>query len=164
MAAGILLGRRKRRLADGAFTLSFLLALVGGLLAWCLLPFCGYFSGILSNNGAITDDVARYAFFTLLSTPFVGVNLILSGFAIVDNRSKLAMGSVIAANGVNIILDVVFMKFLRMGVAGAAAASLLGNAAGSVLQEADFPLCSAQRGHPGGVAGAGVQQLVLRHG
>ena len=133
VAAGILLGRRKRRLADGAFTLSFLLALVGGLLAWCLLPFCGYFSGILSNNGAITDDVARYAFFTLLSTPFVGVNLILSGFAIVDNRSKLAMGSVIAANGVNIILDVVFMKFLRMGVAGAAAASLLGNAAGILV-------------------------------
>ena len=133
VAAGILLGRRKRRLADGAFTLSFLLALIGGLLAWCLLPFCGYFSGILSNNGAITDDVARYAFFTLLSTPFVGVNLILSGFAIVDNRSKLAMGSVIAANGVNIILDVVFMKFLRMGVAGAAAASLLGNAAGILV-------------------------------
>lgn len=133
VAAGILLGRRKRRLADGAFTLSFLLALVGGLFAWCLLPFCGYFSGILSNNGAITDDVARYAFFTLLSTPFVGVNLILSGFAIVDNRSKLAMGSVIAANGVNIILDVVFMKFLRMGVAGAAAASLLGNAAGILV-------------------------------
>ena len=133
VAAGILLGRRKRRLADGAFTLSFLLALIGGLLGWCLLPFCGYFSGILSNNGAITDDVARYAFFTLLSTPFVGVNLILSGFAIVDNRSKLAMGSVIAANGVNIILDVVFMKFLRMGVAGAAAASLLGNAAGILV-------------------------------
>ncbi len=133
VAVGILLGRRKRRLADGAFTLSFLLALIGGLLAWCLLPFCGFFSGILSNNGAITGDVARYAFFTLLSTPFVGVNLILSGFAIVDNHSKLAMGSVIAANGVNIILDVVFMKFLRMGVAGAAAASLLGNAAGILV-------------------------------
>ena len=89
--------------------------LAGGLLCWCLLPFCGFFSGVLSNNGAIANDVARYAFFTLLSSPFVGVNLVLSSFAILDDRSKLAMGSVVAANGVNIVLDVVFMKYLRMG-------------------------------------------------
>lgn len=133
VAAGILLGRRKRRQADGVFTLSFLLTLLGGLLCWCLLPFCGFFSGILSNNGAITDDVARYVFFTLLSAPFVGVNLLLSSFAIVDNHSRLAMSSVIAGNAVNIVLDVVFMRFLSMGVAGAAAASLLGNAAGILV-------------------------------
>lgn len=133
VAAGLLLGRRKRQQADGVFTLSFLLTLLGGLLCWCLLPFCGFFSGILSNNGTITDDVARYIFFTLLSAPFVGVNLVLSSFAIVDNHAKLAMGSVIAANAVNIMLDVVFMRFLYMGVAGAAMASLLGNAAGILV-------------------------------
>lgn len=129
VAAGILLGKRRLRQANGVFTLSLLLTLAGGLLCWCLLPFCGFFSGVLSNNGAIANDVARYAFFTLLSSPFVGVNLVLSSFAILDDRSKLAMGSVVAANGVNIVLDVVFMKYLRMGVAGAAAASLLGIAA-----------------------------------
>ena len=83
VAAGILLGRRRFRQADGVFTLSFLLTLLGGLVCWCLLPFCGFFSGILSNNGSIMGDVARYTFFTLLSAPFVGLNLILSGFAIV---------------------------------------------------------------------------------
>ena len=133
VAAGILLGKRRLRQANGVFTLSLLLTLAGGLLCWCLLPFCGFFSGILSNNGAIANDVARYAFFTLLSSPFVGVNLVLSSFAILDDRSKLAMGSVVAANGVNIVLDVVFMKYLRTGVAGAAAASLLGNAAGILV-------------------------------
>ena len=133
VAAGILLGRRKQRQAGGVFTLSLLLALAGGLLCWCLLPFCGFFSGILSNNGAITGDVARYAFFVLLSSPFIGINLVLSGFAILDDHSGLAMGSVIASNAVNIVLDVVFMKYLHMGVAGAAAASLLGNAAGILV-------------------------------
>ena len=113
VAAGILLGKRRLRQANGVFTLSLLLTLAGGLLCWCLLPFCGFFSGVLSNNGAIANDVARYAFFTLLSSPFVGVNLVLSSFAILDDRSKLAMGSVVAANGVNIVLDVVFMKYLR---------------------------------------------------
>ena len=133
VAAGILLGRRKQRQAGEVFTLSLLLALAGGLLCWCLLPFCGFFSGILSNNGAITGDVARYAFFVLLSSPFIGINLVLSGFAILDDHSGLAMGSVIASNAVNIVLDVVFMKYLHMGVAGAAAASLLGNAAGILV-------------------------------
>ena len=78
VAAGILLGKRRLRQANGVFTLSLLLTLAGGLLCWCLLPFCGFFSGVLSNNGAIANDVARYAFFTLLSSPFVGVNLVLS--------------------------------------------------------------------------------------
>ena len=133
VAAGILLGKRRLRQANGVFTLSLLLTLAGGLLCWCLLPFCGFFSGVLSNNGAIANDVARYAFFTLFSSPFVGVNLVLSSFAILDDRSKLAMGSVVAANGVNIVLDVVFMKYLRTGVAGAAAASLLGNVAGILV-------------------------------
>lgn len=91
VAAGILLGKRRLRQANGVFTLSLLLTLAGGLLCWCLLPFCGFFSGVLSNNGAIANDVARYAFFTLLSSPFVGVNLVLSSFAILDDRSKLAM-------------------------------------------------------------------------
>ena len=133
VAVSILLGRRKLRQANSAFTLSFLLALAGGLLCWCLLPFCGFFSGILSNNGAIAGDVAKYAFFVLLSAPFVGINLVLSAFAILDDHARLAMGSVIAANAVNIVLDVVFMKYMSMGVAGAAAASLLGNAAGILV-------------------------------
>ena len=133
VAAGILLGKRRLRQANGVFTLSLLLTLAGGLLCWCLLPFCGFFSGVLSNNGAIANDVARYAFFTLLSSPFVGVNLVLSSFAILDDRSKLAMGSVVAANGVNIVLDVVFMKYLRMGVAGAAIATVLSQLASCVV-------------------------------
>ena len=133
VAAGILMGKRKLRQADGVFTLSLLLALAGGLLCWCLLPFCGFFSNILSNNGDIASDVARYAFFILLSSPLVGINLVLPSFAILDDHSKLAMGSVIVGNVVNIALDIVFMKFLAMGVAGAAAATLIGNAAGILV-------------------------------
>lgn len=133
VAAGILLGKRKFRQANGAFTLSFLLAIAGGLLCWCLLPFCGFFSNILANNGAIAGDVARYMFFTIAASPFIGINLVLSSFAIMDNHSKLAVANVVTSNVVNIILDIVFMKFLYMGVAGAAAASLGGNVAGILV-------------------------------
>ena len=133
VAAGILLGKRKLRQANGAFTLSFLLTISGGLLCWCLLPFCGLFSNILANNGAIAGDVARYMFFTIAASPFIGINLVLSSFAIMDNHSKLAVANVVTSNMVNIVLDIVFMKFLYMGVAGAAAASLMGNVAGILV-------------------------------
>ena len=116
IAAGILLGKRKRQQANVVFTVSFLLALLGGLLCCCLLPFCDLFSGILTNNGTIAGDVSRYTFLALLSAPLTGVNLALSSFAILDNHSKLAMAQVITSNVANLALDFLFMGCMDMGV------------------------------------------------
>lgn len=134
IAASILLGKRQYRNANGVFTLSFLLTLAGGLLCCCLLPFCNLFGALLAGGeNVIAGEAARYTFFVLASSPFVGLNLVLSSYAILDNHSKLAMGQVIAANAVNLVMDIVLMKFTHMGVAGASAASLLGNLAGIVV-------------------------------
>ena len=133
IAAGILLGRRQFRRANTVFTLSFIFTLISSLFCCCLLPFCGFFGDVLTNNAPIAEDVSRYAFFAIASAPFVGINLVLSGFAVLDNHSSIAMGSVIASNAVNIILDIVFIKFLNMDVFGAAVASLLGNVAGILV-------------------------------
>ena len=57
----------------------------------------------------------------------------MSEFAVLDNHSSLAMKSIVTANIVNVILDIVFMKVLSMGVAGASLASLVGNAMGIVV-------------------------------
>lgn len=131
IAAGILMGKRQYRQANGVFTLSFLVALAGGILCWCLLPFCDAFGSLLAGaDSAIAGEAARYTFFVLAASPFIALNLVLSGFAILDNHSKLAMGQVVTANVVNIVLDIVLMKFLHMGVAGASAASMMGNIAG----------------------------------
>ncbi len=131
--AGILLGKRKFSKANQIFTLSLAITIAASLLCWCLLPFCGFFGRALANNGAISNDVARYAFFCLAAAPFVGIELVLSGFAVLDNHSNLAMGSVVTANVVNIGLDIVFMKVLDFGVAGASLASLVGNAMGILV-------------------------------
>lgn len=131
IAAGMLMGKRQYRRANGVFTLSFLLALAGGALCWCLLPFSDAFGGLLAGaDHAIAEQAAQYIFFVLLASPFIALNLVTSGFAILDNHPKLAMGQVVTANAVNIALDIVLMKFLHMGVAGAAAASMLGHMAG----------------------------------
>lgn len=134
IAAGILMGKRQYRQADGVFTLSFLISLAGGVLCWCLLPFCNAFGSLLAgSDSAIAGEAARYTFFVIAAAPFIALNLVISGFAILDNHSKLAMGQVVTANVVNIVLDIVLMKFMHMGVAGASAASMMGNIAGIVV-------------------------------
>lgn len=131
--ASILLGKRQHDRANQVFTLSFILTLIGSLFCWILLPFCNLWGRVLTNNGQISGEVSRYAFFVLLSSPFVGLELVLSEFAVLDNHSSLAMKSIVTANIVNVILDIVFMKVLSMGVAGASLASLVGNAMGIVV-------------------------------
>lgn len=105
IAAGILLGKRKYAQANRVFTLSFVLALLGGLLCCCLLPFCDIFGRLLTNNGTIAKDVAQYTFLTIATAPFIGINLSISGFAILDNHSKVAMAQVLATNVTNLALD-----------------------------------------------------------
>ena len=133
IAAGILLGKRKHDKANCVFTLSFLLALLGGLLCCCLLPFCDIFGRLLTNNGTIAKDVAQYTFLTIAAAPFIGVNLIISSFAILDNHSKVAMAQVLATNATNLALDYLFMGPMGMGVAGAAAATLMGTVVGILV-------------------------------
>ena len=131
IAAGILMGKRQYRQADGVFTLSFLIALAGGVLCWCLLPFCDRIGTLLAGGGsAIAGEAALYTFFVIAAAPFIALNMLISTFAILDNHTKLAMAQVITANVVNIVLDIVLMKFLHMDVAGASAASMMGNIAG----------------------------------
>lgn len=134
IAVGILLGKRQYRQADGVFTLSFLIALLGGALCWCLLPFCDHIGTLLAGSGsAIAEEAGRYTFFVIAAAPFFALNMLISAFAILDNHSKLAMAQVITGNVVNTVLDIVLMKFLHMGVAGASAASMMGNIAGILV-------------------------------
>lgn len=133
IAASILLGKRKYAQANRVFTLSLLLALLGGILCCCLLPFCDIFGRLLTNNGAIAKDVAQYTFLTIVAAPFIGVNLVISSFAILDNHSKVAMMQVLATNATNLALDYLFMGPLGMGVAGAAAATLAGTIVGILV-------------------------------
>lgn len=133
IAAGLLLGKRQRERANGVFTMSIFLALLGGLLCCILLPFSGLFGDILTGGSGIADDVTQYIRWTIIGSPFLSLNFVISGFAILDNHSRLAMMQVVASNTVNIILDIVFMKYFGMGVAGAAAATLCGTVFGILI-------------------------------
>ncbi|KIO37106.1 MATE family efflux transporter [Shewanella sp. cp20] len=88
------------------------------------------------------------------STPFALVNLALLGWLLGRQQPKAAMWQLIAANIVNILLDLLFVMGLGWGVEGAALASVLADMTGfavatsmvlrTIKQEGDFaflPLC-----------------------
>lgn len=77
--------------------------------------------------------MAQYTFLTIAAAPFIGINLIISSFAILDNHSKVAMAQVLSTNATNLALDYLFMGPMGMGVAGAAAATLVGTVAGILV-------------------------------
>ncbi|MCG9720480.1 MATE family efflux transporter [Shewanella sp. Isolate7] len=88
------------------------------------------------------------------STPFALVNLALLGWLLGRQQPKAAMWQLIAANIINILLDLLFVMGLGWGVEGAALASVLADMTGfavaasmvlrTIKQEGDFafmPLC-----------------------
>lgn len=133
IAAGILLGRRENEKANGIFTLTFLLSIIGGLVCLLLLPFRDFFARAMTDNGPLASDTASYIGWTLVRAPFVSISMTLSAFAILDNHSRLAMAMVVTSNAVNLVLDYVFMKHLGLGVSGAAAATLAGTFVGILI-------------------------------
>ena len=71
--------------------------------------------------------------------PFIAgtpVNLLMSGLVHVirtDNRPKYATGITLVANGVNLILDIVFIQCFGLGLTGASLATEIGAVAGLVM-------------------------------
>ena len=136
IVAGILMGRRESRMANGVFTLSFLFSVIGGLACCLLIPFCDFFAAAMTDGGTLAADTASYIGWTLTRAPLMSINMVISAFAILDNHPRLAMAMVVTSNVVNLVLDYVFMKHLGMGVSGASAATLVGTSTGILIGSA----------------------------
>lgn len=86
---------------------------------------------ILNLALSMTDasgDIMRYCreYFAvrIWATPFALMNLVLLGYLLGRHQPKAAMWQLIAANSVNILLDLLFVIYLGWGVKGAALASV----------------------------------------
>lgn len=90
-------------------------------------------SGFLSGNSGLNDFVSEYLKIYLLGSPFTFITLIFPHIIRSDGKPKLASNVLIFANSTNLVLDVVFMKFFSMGLAGAALATICGYTFGSLL-------------------------------
>lgn len=117
------------------FTTSILALLIVGILMAILgTVFLGDISNILSQgNQRLFQLVNDYLGFIFLGAPLMLLSLGFSYFIRAEGKPNLATMVFIVANVVNVIMDVVFIKYANMGIMGGSLATLVGYCFGMVL-------------------------------
>lgn len=127
-------GKMDSRNADKSLTLSCIAWLVCSLAGVLLGLFANdAIAGFLSGSSGLDELVAQYLWVYLLGSPFTFVMLIFPHIIKADGKPKLSSNVLIIANVINLCLDVVYMKFMNMGLAGGALATITGYIAGTLL-------------------------------
>jgi len=78
----------------------------------------------LGATGSILPSALEYSRILVLGSVVTIVNMVLSGLARSEGNASLSMVSMLAGTGANIVLDPLLIFGLRMGIAGAAAATV----------------------------------------
>lgn len=132
--ASIAKGTRDNRRADVIFTLSVLLMLAVSLIF--LLAgsvFSKQLVRLLAGNSSLEPLVAEYMGILIYGAPLLIVIPGIVYFVRADGRPNMASVVLITANVVNLCLDMVFILWFKMGIGGAALATVVGYAVGFLI-------------------------------
>ncbi len=118
-------GRRENQSANSAFTSYFvLLVLFSALLLGSYTIFFDQICHFLSSDKTLSPFVKSYFGMLCWGAGFHIAAVSLGYIASAEGHAKLSSVSMIVANVVNLILDVLFIRFFGMGISGAALASV----------------------------------------
>lgn len=139
MLVGYALGRKEHDRARYIFTQSTL----GSLTVGIIFALVGVFAteqvaSILSDNEALHGIVSDYLRVVLLGAPAYMLMWGISTMISVDGSPRLASLAIVIDNVVNLILDVVFIKFLGMGIEGSSLATVVGHVVGIAIMLLHF--------------------------
>lgn len=128
MLAGYAIGRKDFDNARYIFTQSTLgSVIVGVIFAVIGIFFSNQLTSILCQNDALYTMVHDYLRIVLFGAPAYMLMWGISTMIIVDGSPRLASVAIIIDNIANLILDVVFIKFFDMGIAGSSLATVVGH-------------------------------------
>ncbi len=131
--AAIWLGERKIKAASEIFTAcviaGIIFSCIGALTAfWINAPL----AHLVADDPKLVTLVEEYLLINLLGLPIMTLVFLTCEFLSVDNHPDLGAWMFSIAEAVNIVFDIVLVKFAGMGMEGAAAATMLGYACGLV--------------------------------
>ena len=136
MLVGKELGRKDIARAAYIYTLSIALCMTFGLL----MTLCGIFipdaiTGILCDptHTFLYEPTFTYLRITLLGTPVFMLMWALCTMAGVDGSPRLVSFAILIDNAVNLSCDIIFIKFLDMGIAGSSLATVVGHLVGIAI-------------------------------
>lgn len=105
-------------------------AAVSAVMIALQLVFIDGITALLTPVAELRPLLKQYYIPLILGTP---ITLLMSSLVHIirtDNRPQFATGIIIVSNVVNLILDIVFIKFLGLGLTGAALATVIGSVVG----------------------------------
>ena len=134
MLVGMNLGKKDYARGAHIYTLS----LVGSCALGLLLTLCGMFipmacTSLICQSEHLMQPTYEYLLYVLLGAPIYMLMWGLGIFVGVDGSPRLASVAVVIDNAVNLALDIVFIKWLDLGIAGSSMATVIGHVVGIVV-------------------------------
>lgn len=128
------LGEGDREKANKYFSLFIYIAIVCGIVIMvAALIFLRPIAKLLGAQGAMLDDCVLYGRIILAALPALVLQYAFQNFFITSEKPQLGLVVSVAAGLTNIIGDALFVAVFHLGLAGAAAATALGQVVGGLL-------------------------------
>jgi len=108
-------------------------ALVGATLIALQIPLATILLNAMGGSEGVTRAAKIYFIIRIWSSPLALGNYVVLGWLIGQARAKLALGMQISINLINVAATVVLVLVFDFGIAGAAIAALIAEAAGLLL-------------------------------
>ncbi len=121
-------GKNDKKAADAAFTAAaILLVILSAAFMILQLVFVNNIVDLLTPIETLRSELLKYYIPFIIGTPFSlilpsAVHCIRS-----DGRPKFASNLIIISNAINLVMDIVLMGPFKMGIAGSAIATVIGN-------------------------------------
>lgn len=128
------LGQGRREVANQYFSLMVYAAALGGAaITLAGLLFLRPLAAALGAEGEMLDYCVLYGRIILLANPFFILQNVFQSFFVSAEKPKLGLLVTVGAGLTNIVMDAVLVAGLRLGLAGAAAATALSQAVGGLV-------------------------------
>jgi MATE family multidrug resistance protein len=108
-------------------------ALIGACLILLQMPLAAVLMAAMGGSEGVTRAAKTYFSIRIWSAPLALANYVVLGWLIGQARAKLALSVQVAINVVSMAATVLLVLVLNAGIAGAAIAALVAEAAGLVL-------------------------------
>lgn len=130
----LFLGKFDSKSAGKVLTLSMTMALVLGLAIWFLgNVFSGPVTAILCVDDALRASFTSYYRHLISTAPVLVIMLTYVYFLPPSGAPLIATVVNITANGLNLIMDIVYIRYFHMGVEGAVYATITGYLVGGAV-------------------------------
>ena len=106
------------------------LAVVIGTVVFIFTPVI---PDVMGAEGEIKKNCIIYGRILVPALPFFMLQILFQNFLVVAERPKMGMVIAISSGVTNIVLDALFVAVFKWGVAGAAAATVIGQSIGGII-------------------------------